>query len=146
MKHAVLTAILFSVLINGCSSATRETVDDTATLDRKGPVIQTNEHNFESDVLAAKQPVLVDVYADWCGPCKMLAPVIDKMATSDEYKDKMKFMRLNADRSPNICQKYAVQALPTVLIFVNGKMKASQVGLVRKDILDMRIQESLAEK
>lgn len=86
---------------------------------------------FESEVLKSEVPVLVDFYADWCGPCKMMAPVIDQLAT--EYEGKAKIGKLDVDASGATAQNYRVMSIPTILIFKNGQVVDTIVGAVPKN-------------
>ncbi|MBT5956226.1 MAG: thioredoxin [Candidatus Marinimicrobia bacterium] len=86
------------------------------------------EDNFEADVLGASVPVVVDFWAEWCGPCKMLAPTIDKIAK--KYNGKVIVGKLNVDNSPSVAQKYNVRSIPNVLIISNGEIKEQVVGNV----------------
>jgi thioredoxin 1 len=92
-----------------------------------------NDDNFESEVLNAEKPVLVDFYADWCGPCKMLAPVLEEIA--HEYADKVKITKVNVDQSPDTAQKYGVRGIPTLILFKNGNAEATKVGALTKSQL-----------
>ena len=91
------------------------------------------EDNFNVEVLNATEPVLVDFYADWCGPCKMMAPVIDGLAT--EYEGKVKIGKVNIDENMNLAQKYRVMTIPTIILFKDGEVKETTVGVVSKDKL-----------
>ena len=93
--------------------------------------------NFENEVLNSDLPVLVDFYADWCGPCKMLAPSI--AALEPEYEGKVKIGKLNVDENPDLAEKYSVMTIPTLLIFKDGKVEDVIRGLVPKS----EIQEKL---
>ena len=86
------------------------------------------EDNFETDVLGSSLPVVVDFWAEWCGPCKMLAPTIDKIA--EKYNGKAIVGKLNVDNSPSVAQKYNVRSIPNVLIISNGEVKEQIVGNV----------------
>lgn len=96
-------------------------------------VITFTKQNFDSDVLQSDTPVLVDFTATWCGPCKALAPIIDKIA--DEFAGKVKVGKLDIDESPEIAAKYAVRSVPTVLVFKGGKKVGQNVGLTSRDKL-----------
>ncbi len=92
-------------------------------------VLNVTKDNFETEVLLSKTPVLVDFYADWCGPCMMLAPIIDELA--DEMGDK-KFCRINVDTDPEIAADYDVSSIPALFVFKSGEVTASTVGLRQK--------------
>ena len=88
------------------------------------------DENFNQEALASNIPVLVDFYADWCGPCKMLTPVIETLAT--EYEGKIKIGKLNVDDAPNTAQNYGVMSIPTLLYIKNGEVVNKSVGVVSK--------------
>ncbi|MBE5960381.1 MAG: thioredoxin [Lachnospiraceae bacterium] len=88
------------------------------------------EENFEKEALQCDMPVLVDFYADWCGPCKMMAPVIEELAA--EFEGKAKVGKLNVDNAPSIAQKYRVMTIPTLLILKGGEVKETIVGVTPK--------------
>ena len=101
-----------------------------------------NSQNFEQDVLKSKIPVLVDFSADWCGPCKMMAPVIDELA--DMYEGEMKVGKINVDQSPDIAQKYNVMSIPMFAFFKNGEVVETAVGALNKAKLQAIIDRVLA--
>ena len=92
--------------------------------------IHFTDENFNEEVLASNIPVLVDFYADWCGPCKMLAPVIETLAT--EQEGKVKVGKLNVDDSPETARKYGIMSIPTLLYIKNGDVVNKTVGVVSK--------------
>jgi thioredoxin 1 len=94
-------------------------------------VIEVNELNFDAEVLKAEHPVLVDFTATWCGPCKVLAPIVAKLA--DEYEGKVKVAKLDIDGSPNLAQRYGIRGVPTVIVFQGGEKKAQHVGLTNRE-------------
>ena len=95
--------------------------------------INLTSANFEQEVLQSEIPVLVDFYAEWCGPCKMLSPVIDEIAK--EYEGKAKICKVNVDDEMGLEQKYRVMSVPTVLVFKNGQVSGTSVGYVGKEKL-----------
>jgi thioredoxin 1 len=101
-------------------------------------VVVVNDLNFEKEVLNAGEPVLVDFTATWCGPCKMLSPIVDKIA--DEFAGQYKVAKLDIDDAPSIAQKYGIRAVPTVLVFQGGEKKAQHVGLTNRDGLLRMLQ------
>ncbi len=97
--------------------------------------------NFETEVLASKEPVVVDFYAEWCGPCKAMAPALDLVAK--EMAGKVKVVKVDVDQNPGITQKYKIQAMPTLMVFKDGKVASTQVGaLVQKTKLEAWIKSS----
>jgi len=91
------------------------------------------DDDFEQEVLNSDQPVLVDYWAEWCGPCKMIAPVLEEVA--DEYDDKIRVVKLNIDENPNTPPKYGIRGIPTLMLFKNGNVEATKVGAVSKSQL-----------
>ncbi len=102
-------------------------------------VIEFRDDNFELEVLKADVPVLVDFWAEWCGPCKALAPTVAELA--EEYKDKVKVGKVNVDSNGNIATNYGVRSIPTLLIFQNGTILNQIVGNVPKESITKLLNE-----
>lgn len=96
-------------------------------------VKEVNEANFASEVLEAKQPVLVDFWAPWCGPCKMLAPTLQEIA--QHFGEKVKVVKVNIDHAADLAAEYGIRSIPTLLLFKEGKNIANSVGTSGKDVL-----------
>ena len=97
--------------------------------------------NFEEEVLKSDKPVLVDFYADWCGPCKMMAPAVEALAA--EYEGKAKIGKLGVEESADIAARYGVMMVPTVILFKNGEVVSKNVGLQNKNTLKNALDASL---
>ncbi|MDX1442902.1 MAG: thioredoxin TrxA [Gammaproteobacteria bacterium] len=104
-------------------------------------IVHTTDDGFENDVLQADVPVLVDYWAEWCGPCKMIAPVLDEIA--DEYEGKLKIVKLNIDENPQTPPKFGIRGIPTLMMFKNGAPEATKVGAVSKSQLAAFIETNL---
>lgn len=104
-------------------------------------IIYLTDDSFESEVLQAEQPVLVDYWADWCGPCKMIAPVLEEIA--DEYDGKIKVAKLNIDENSGTPPKYGIRGIPTLMLFKGGNVEATKVGALSKSQLTAFIDSNL---
>lgn len=93
--------------------------------------VEVNDNNFSQEVLKADKPVLVDFWAEWCGPCRMVGPVVEEIAT--DYEDKVKVCKLNVDESQSTAANYGVMSIPTLILFENGKVKNKVVGYMPKN-------------
>ena len=96
-------------------------------------IVYLSDASFEEEVLKAQGPVLVDYWAEWCGPCKMIAPILDEIAA--EYAGKLKVTKLNIDENPTTPPKFGIRGIPTLMLFVNGEVKATKVGALSKSQL-----------
>ena len=106
-----------------------------------GPIAVSDE-TFEEEVIKSDIPVLVDFWADWCAPCKMIAPIVEQLAT--EYDGKVKFAKLDVDTNPGAATTYGVRSIPTLLIFKEGSPVGQVVGAVPKSVLQRRIEETFS--
>jgi thioredoxin 1 len=96
-------------------------------------ILTLTADNFATEVLKASAPVLVDFWAEWCGPCKMIAPMLDEIAA--EYRDKVTIAKLNIDENPKTPQRFNVRGIPTLILFKNGQVEGQKVGALRKSDL-----------
>ncbi|HHT01468.1 MAG TPA: thioredoxin [Firmicutes bacterium] len=106
-----------------------------------GNVLDVNESTFQTEVLESSKPVLVDFWAPWCGPCRMVVPVVE--AVADEYADQLKVVKVNVDNNQNTAAAYGVMSIPTLAVFKNGEMVQRLVGYLPKKDLTQVIDEVL---
>lgn len=107
-------------------------------------VSQIEDASFYTEVINASIPVLVDFWAPWCGPCRMVAPVVDAIA--EEYQDKVKVVKINTDQNPTTATKYGIRSIPTLMIFISGEKIDTVIGAVPKTTLSNTLQKHLARK
>ena len=96
-------------------------------------IVHVSDDSFETEVLKSGTPVLVDFWAEWCGPCKMIAPVLDQVAT--EYEGRLRIAKVDVDSSQATAMRYGVRSIPTLMLFKNGVVEAQQAGMLSKDSL-----------
>jgi thioredoxin 1 len=104
-------------------------------------ILQLTDATFEQDVIRSSDPVLVDYWAEWCGPCKMIAPILEEIAT--EYSGRIKVAKLNIDDNPQTPPKYGIRGIPTLMLFKNGNVEATKVGALSKSQLTAFIDSNL---
>src|SRR5690606_7523844 len=102
---------------------------------------QVSSDSFESDVLKSEAPVLVDYWAEWCGPCKMIAPILDEV--SRDYADKLEVAKVNVDENQEIASRYGIRGIPTLMVFRNGDVVATKVGALSKSQLSAFLDSNL---
>ncbi|MEQ8691182.1 MAG: thioredoxin TrxA [Pseudomonadales bacterium] len=107
-----------------------------------GELIQhTTDADFEADVLGADKPVLVDYWAEWCGPCKMIAPILDEIA--EEYSDKLKVCKIDIDANQDTPKNFGIRGIPTLMLFKNGAVEATKVGALSKSQLQAFLDSNI---
>ena len=143
MKNKIIWFIIFAILVIAIILATKfinkqgeenlqESEQNTNTLNEEEDsmnIMKVTDENFEQEVLNSNIPVLVDFYADWCGPCKMLSPIVDEVANEN---DDIKVVKVNVDESQNTAIKYQVMSIPTLVVIKNGNEVNRSVGLIDK--------------
>ena len=141
MKNKVVIMIVSIVFIaglfaiNGILKKQEESVQNVNFKEENMRILDITSENFEKEVLKSEKPVLVDFYADWCGPCKMLSPIVDQVATENED---IKVCRINIDNEESLAIQYGIMSIPTLLVFKSGEVSNQTIGVVSKsEILEM---------
>jgi thioredoxin len=106
-------------------------------------IVHTTDATFNDDVIKSEKPVLLDFWAEWCGPCKMIAPILDELA--DEYRDRLKIAKLNIDENPQTPPKFGIRGIPTLILFKNGTVEAQKVGALSKAQLSAFLENNLGD-
>lgn len=102
---------------------------------------EVTDQSFENQVLKADKPVLVDFWAPWCGPCRMVAPIVEELA--EEYDGKVTFLKLNTDENPQVSMKYGIRSIPTLLVFKSGEAVGQMIGFQPKNALKKKLDDVL---
>ena len=104
-------------------------------------ILHTSDEGFDTDVLQSDKPVLVDYWAEWCGPCKMIAPILEEVAT--EYGEKIKVCKMNIDENQETPPRYGIRGIPTLILFKNGEVEATKVGALSKTQLQSFLDDNI---
>lgn len=104
-------------------------------------IVHLNNENFESEVIQAGKPVLVDFWAEWCGPCKMIAPILEQVAT--DYADRLQVAKVDVEENQAIAMKYGIRSIPTLMLFRDGVVQAQHVGMLSRDQLGQLLEAQI---
>ena len=104
-------------------------------------IVHTSDGTFDADVLQNEKAVLLDFWAEWCGPCKMIAPLLEEVAV--DYADKLAVVKLNVDENPNTAQKFGIRSIPTLILFKDGDVQAQKMGAMPKSQLEEFLETNL---
>ena len=104
-------------------------------------ILHTSDEGFDTDVLQSEKPVLVDYWAEWCGPCKMIAPILEEVAS--EYGEKIKVCKMNIDENQETPPRYGIRGIPTLILFKNGEVEATKVGALSETQLQSFLDDNI---
>lgn len=145
MKAAAFTLLVLLALTSGCSQQTSRPTDMGATGKQDGlfkdAELELTDANFDEKVVQSSEPVLVDFTATWCGPCRMMAPTVDALAT--EYHGRVKVGKLDIDQNPMVTEKYGISSIPALLVFKNGEVIDRVIGVQSKEKLAGMLNDAL---
>ena len=133
----VVGLVIISMILNNANGSKSNSTISTESIKT------INQEQFDELVLNADKPVLVDFYADWCGPCKILSPTIEELAQDKKYSDKYYFYKVNVDTAFNISERYSIQYIPTIIVFKDGEEITRNSGVVEKDYIDDMLKQGL---
>ncbi len=125
----VIVLLSINVLLNNKNSNNANNISKEKELSSM-KVLEVNNENFEKEVLESERPVLIDFFADWCGPCKMLSPIVEQIA---EENDQIKVVKINIDNEQELAVKYGIMSIPTLVVIKNGQESSRSVGLISKE-------------
>jgi thioredoxin len=140
MKKALLLTLTLNIFSALPADETTAATSPAVSLTHQ-PIIELNGANFDQEVLSSNLPVIIDIYADWCGPCKALRPLLQEMC--NKYKDQVKFTKLNIDDQPTLARRYHVTAVPTLVFVKKGEVVAETMGLPTQVDFEAKIEALL---
>ncbi len=139
MKNSIVVALVI-IALSSCNGKNASEKNDIAK--EKSETITTIEDmNAFNEIISGNKPVLVDFYADWCAPCRMMAPILEQVA--GDLKDEVKILKVNVDKNRNAAMKYGIRSIPTLILFQNGQVKWQGVGVIQADQIKQVIKTKI---